>query len=175
MCFALAKFVSHVSILTRKSVQSGRTGWRWDCFLQAPCPLVASAQLLLLQALLCLREISGLCLSEWSVFGPGCWVLHLTHPPVSSRGPLPTSGIFKVLCPAEVPCAWRPGSWTPRCMGHDEPCKFVPHQGMVVEGPRDRPYLTGGVGARDTPPSCFPLGLSSWALHFCMLSAATPS
>ena len=90
------------------------------------------------------------------MFSSGCWVLHLTHPPVSSRVPLPTLGIFNVLCPAEVPCAWGPGSWTLRCMGHDEPCRFVPHQGMVVEGPRDRPHLTGEVGARDIPPILFP-------------------
>lgn len=77
----------------------------------------------------------------------GCWVRHLTRPPVSSRGPLPTSGIFKVLRPAEVPCAPGPGAWTPRCMGRDEQCRFVPHQGMVVE----RPRLTGSGSERQPP------------------------
>ena len=102
----------------------------------------------LLQALLYFGEISGLCLSEWSVLSTRRWVCHLTRPPVSFRGPLPTSGIFKVLCPAEVPCAPEPGTWTPRCMGCDEQCRFVPHQGMVVE----RLRLTGSGSERQPPP-----------------------
>lgn len=63
------------------------------------------------------------------------------------------------------------GTWTPKCMGCDEQCRFAPHQGMVVE----RPRLTGSGSERLPPPSCFPLGLSSWALRFCIFAASTLS
>ena len=52
---------------------------------------------------------------------------------------------------------------------------LFPTRGWWWKGPASR-----GVGARDNLPtlpdsSCFPLGLSSWALHFCMFSTATLS
>lgn len=40
------------------------------------------------------------------------------------------------------------GTWTPKCIGCDEQCRFAPHQGMVVE----RPRLTGSGSERPPPP-----------------------
>lgn len=116
------------------------------------------------------REVIALCLSEWSLLvSTGCWVLvNLALLPPWLTSSVSSSGvsalffdfapvIFKVPCPAVVPCAW-----SGRVCGHPDPWDVMTgagvsplrvgafrcrHRGVGadwVERQRDRDHLTVG-------------------------------